>query len=148
MIPKDDTMWIIMMFLDIDSELVFCFVLFLGFFSFFFFFFERGVQKELKVAWSAMVSCSDLLENDIKCVYWQDNPTCQVSIFSKVPFMSNGILCNPKSPLTYCVLGFWHSAKFYIFAVFLKAWLIYKSSFKDFASFWWTWFLFCLFANR
>ena len=23
----------------------------------------------LKVAWSAMVSCSDLLENDIKCVY-------------------------------------------------------------------------------
>ena len=35
----------------------------------------------LKVAWSATVSCSDLLENDIKCVYWQDNPTCQVSIF-------------------------------------------------------------------
>ena len=23
----------------------------------------------IKVAWSAMVSCSDLLENDIKCVY-------------------------------------------------------------------------------
>ena len=56
----------------------------------------------VKVAWSAMVSCSDLLENDIKCVYWQDNPTCQVSIFSKKPFLSNSILCNPKFPLTYC----------------------------------------------
>ena len=26
-------------------------------------------MKMVKVAWSAMVSCSDLLENDIKCVY-------------------------------------------------------------------------------
>ena len=39
-----------------------------------------------KVAWSATVSCSDLLENDTKCVYWQDNPTCQVSIFPKSRF--------------------------------------------------------------
>ena len=60
-------------------------------------------KNKLKVAWSATVSCSDLLENDIKCVYWQDNPTCQVSIFSKKPFLSNGILCNPKFPLTYYV---------------------------------------------
>ena len=60
-------------------------------------------EQTNKVAWLATVSCSDLLENDIKCVYWQDNPTCQVSIFSKKPFLSNGILCNPKSPLTYCV---------------------------------------------
>ena len=57
----------------------------------------------IKVAWSATVTCSDLLENDIKCVYWQDNPTRQVSFFSKKPFLSNGILCNPKFPLTYCV---------------------------------------------
>ena len=28
-----------------------------------------GTIKGLKVAWSATVSCSDLLENDIKCVY-------------------------------------------------------------------------------
>ena len=64
---------------------------------------EQTSALELKVAWSATVTCSDLLENDIKCVYWQDNPTCQVSIFSKKPFLSNGILCNPKFPLTYCV---------------------------------------------
>ena len=102
---------------------------------------------QFKVAWSATMSCSDLLENDIKCVYWQDNPTCQVSIFSKKLFLSNGIFCNPKFPLTYCVKGFWHSAKFSIFAVFLKAWLIYKSSFKGFVSCGWTWFLFCLFAK-
>ena len=27
------------------------------------------MQLSVKVAWSATVSCSDLLENDIKCVY-------------------------------------------------------------------------------
>ena len=67
---------------------------------------SSSVRSTIKVACSATVTCSDLLENDIKCVYWQDSPTCQVSIFSKKPFLSNGILCYPKSPLTYCVLGF------------------------------------------
>ena len=89
-----------------------------------------------KVAWSAMVSCSDLLENDIKCVYWQDNPTCQVS----------NVIQNPHW-LTACKVFGTQPIKFPIFAIFLKAWLIYKSSFKGFVSLGWTWFLFCLFAK-
>ena len=31
------------------------------------------IYPVFKVAWSATVSCSDLLENDIKCVYWVVN---------------------------------------------------------------------------
>ena len=33
-----------------------------------------------QIAESAKVSCSDLFGNDTKCVDWQDNLTCQVSI--------------------------------------------------------------------
>ena len=57
----------------------------------------------LKVAWSATVSCSDLLENDINCVYWQDNPTYQVSIFSKKPFWAAALFVIKNSHwLTVC----------------------------------------------
>ena len=77
-----------------------------------------------KVAKSATVSCSNLLENDRMCILTRLSHMPSFNFFPKSRFWPALFLfsffCLQKSPLTYCVLGFWHPAKFPTIVVFLK----------------------------
>ena len=91
------------------------------------------VQNEhIKVVWTATVSCTDLLENDTEGVYWWEKFTYQVLIFSKKAFSSYGSYTVWKTPLTYCVLGFWQFAKFTELAQFQKTCFLPKLWFEPF----------------
>ena len=90
------------------------------------------VYHTLKVVWTATVSCTDLLENDTEGVYWWEKFTYQVLIFSKKAFSSYGSYTVWKTPLTYCVLGFWQFAKFTELAQFQKTCFLPKLWFEPF----------------
>ena len=102
---------------------------------------KQYLKIKLKVAGTATVSCTDFIENHTGCVYWWEKLTCQVLIFSKQYFLSYGYFSVRKTPLTYCVLGFWQLAKFTEFTKFLKTPFLEKWSFGPFiyivsCSFW------------